>query len=110
MRARELAPSYIALGHIFPTNTKQMPSRPQGLVRLHHYRALMQDWPTVAIGGISEERIAAVKESGVGSIALVSAITGSDDWQGATARLLTAVGAGDPARSAIAVQEVAHAL
>jgi hydroxymethylpyrimidine kinase/phosphomethylpyrimidine kinase/thiamine-phosphate diphosphorylase len=110
MRARELAPSYIALGHIFPTNTKQMPSRPQGLVRLHHYRALMQDWPTVAIGGISEERIATVKASGVGSIALVSAITGSDDWQGATARLLAAVGAGDPARSAIAVQEVAHAL
>ncbi|MCE9944239.1 thiamine phosphate synthase [Aeromonas rivipollensis] len=110
MRARELAPSYIALGHIFPTNTKQMPSRPQGLVRLHHYRALMQDWPTVAIGGISEERIVAVQESGVGSIALVSAITGSDDWQGATARLLAAVGAGDPARSAIAVQEVAHAL
>lgn len=110
MRARELAPSYIALGHIFPTNTKQMPSRPQGLVRLHHYRALMQDWPTVAIGGISEERIAAVQESGVGSIALVSAITGSDDWQGATARLLAAVGAGDPARSAMAVQEVAHAL
>ncbi|UBO74353.1 thiamine phosphate synthase [Aeromonas rivuli] len=110
MRARELAPSYIALGHIFPTNTKQMPSRPQGLVRLHHYRALMQDWPTVAIGGISEERIAAVQASGVGSIALVSAITGSDDWQGATARLLAAVGAGDPARSAIVAQEVAHAL
>ncbi len=82
MRARELAPSYMALGHIFPTNTKAMPSRPQGLVRLHRYRALMCDWPTVAIGGINEERVAAVKASGVGSIALVSAITASDDWQG----------------------------
>jgi hydroxymethylpyrimidine kinase/phosphomethylpyrimidine kinase/thiamine-phosphate diphosphorylase len=110
MRARELAPSYIALGHIFPTNTKAMPSRPQGLVRLHHYRALMAQWPTVAIGGIGEERVAAVKASGVGSIALVSAITGSDDWRGATARLLAAVGSGDPARSAIAAQEVEHAL
>lgn len=110
MRARELAPSYIALGHIFPTNTKQMPSRPQGLVRLHHYRALMADWPTVAIGGIGEPRIAQVQESGVGSIALVSAITASGDWQGATARLLTAVGAGDPALSAIPAKEATHAL
>ncbi|MNF73069.1 Thiamine-phosphate synthase [compost metagenome] len=110
MRARELAPSYIALGHIFPTNTKQMPSRPQGLVRLHHYRALMAQWPTVAIGGIGEERVAAVKESGVGSIALVSAITGSDDWRGATARLLAAVGAGDEPLSATVMREVEHAL
>ncbi|MGL6287597.1 thiamine phosphate synthase [Aeromonas hydrophila] len=110
MRARELAPSYIALGHIFPTNTKQMPSRPQGLVRLHHYRALMAGWPTVAIGGIGESRIAQVQESGVGSIALVSAITASDDWQGATARLLAAVGAGDPVLSAIPAKEAAHAL
>ncbi|MGU5768695.1 phosphomethylpyrimidine kinase [Aeromonas sp. YN13HZO-058] len=113
MRARELAPSYIALGHIFPTNTKAMPSRPQGLVRLHRYRALMGDWPTVAIGGISEERVAAVKGSGVGSIALVSAITASDDWQGATERLLAAVGAGDEPRSAqlmTDMQEAVHAL
>lgn len=109
MRARELAPSYIALGHIFPTNTKQMPSRPQGLVRLHHYRALMADWPTVAIGGIGESRIAQVQESGVGSIALVSAITASDDWQSATARLLAAVGAGDPALSASSELEATHA-
>ncbi|WP_368163589.1 thiamine phosphate synthase [Aeromonas sp. R6-2] len=110
MRARELAPSYIALGHIFPTNTKAMPSRPQGLERLHRYRALMCDWPTVAIGGISEERVAAVKGSGVGSIALVSAITGSRDWQGATERLLAAVGAGDEPRSACVMREVEHAL
>ncbi|MEI4984926.1 thiamine phosphate synthase [Aeromonas caviae] len=110
MRARELAPSYIALGHIFPTNTKAMPSRPQGLARLHHYRALMAQWPTVAIGGISEERVAAVKASGVGSIALVSAITASDDWQGATKRLLAAVGAGDEPRSACVIREAEHAL
>ena len=38
-------------------------------------------------------------------------VTGAASGIGeATARLLAAVGAGDPARSAIAVQEVAHAL
>lgn len=110
MRARELNPSYIALGHIFPTNTKAMPSRPQGLRRLQRYRALMADWPTVAIGGISEARVAAVKASGVGSIALVSAITGSRDWQGATKRLLAAVGAGDEPHSATAMRGAEHAL
>ena len=36
----------------------------RGLVRLHRYRALMAEWPTVAIGGISEERVAAVKGQG----------------------------------------------
>ncbi|OCQ43534.1 hypothetical protein A6767_21640 [Aeromonas veronii] len=48
--------------------------------------------------------------SGVGSIALVSAITASDDWQGATERLLAAVGAGDEPRSATVIQEAEHAL
>jgi hydroxymethylpyrimidine kinase/phosphomethylpyrimidine kinase/thiamine-phosphate diphosphorylase len=70
----------------------------------------MAQWPTVAIGGIGEERVAAVKESGVGSIALVSAITGSGDWRGATARLLAAVGAGDEPLSATVMREVEHAL
>ena len=62
------------------------------------------------VGGISEERVAAVKASGVGSIALVSAITASDDWQGATERLLAAVGAGDEPRSACVIREAEHAL
>ena len=33
LRIVQIHPSYIALGHIFPTTTKQMPSKPQGLVR-----------------------------------------------------------------------------
>ena len=35
-RAKTLRPSYIALGHIFPTTTKDMPSKPQGLKALKH--------------------------------------------------------------------------
>ncbi|MCA2442330.1 MULTISPECIES: thiamine phosphate synthase, partial [Vibrio] len=30
LRIVQINPSYIALGHIFPTTTKQMPSKPQG--------------------------------------------------------------------------------
>ncbi len=79
LRAKQLQPSYIALGHIFETQTKDMPSDPQGLERLHKYAALLADTPTVAIGGINLQRAPAVRATGVGSIAVVTAITQADD-------------------------------
>ncbi|QGU09001.1 thiamine phosphate synthase [Leclercia sp. J807] len=88
-------PSYIALGHVFPTQTKQMPSAPQGLEQLARHIDRLGDYPTVAIGGISLERAPAVLATGVGSIAVVSAITQADDWQAATTQLLQLAGAGD---------------
>ncbi len=94
-RALMARPSYIALGHVFPTNTKQMPSAPQGLTQLAAHIRTLGDYPTVAIGGISIDRVPAVLATGVGSVALVSAITQAPDWQAATAQLLELVGAGD---------------
>ncbi len=88
-------PSYIALGHVFPTQTKQMPSAPQGLEQLASHIERLADYPTVAIGGISLERAPAVLATGVGSIAVVSAITQANDWQAATAQLLQLAGVGD---------------
>ena len=88
-------PSYIALGHVFPTQTKQMPSAPQGLEQLAQHIQRLDDYPTVAIGGISLERAAGVLATGVGSVAVVSAITQAADWRQATARLLEIAGAGD---------------
>lgn len=94
-RALTACPSYIALGHVFPTNTKKMPSSPQGLVKLAEHIKTLGDYPTVAIGGISIERAPAVLATGVGSIAVVSAITQAPDWRIATAQLLEMAGAGD---------------
>lgn len=94
-RALAARPSYIALGHVFPTNTKQMPSAPQGLEQLAAHIKTLGDYPTVAIGGISLERVPAVLATGVGSVAVVSAITQAANWQTATALLLELVGAGD---------------
>ncbi|WP_318372576.1 thiamine phosphate synthase [Enterobacter sp.] len=88
-------PSYIALGHVFPTQTKQMPSAPQGLQQLARHITRLEDYPTVAIGGISLERAPAVLDTGVGSIAVVSAITQAADWRAATKELLKLAGAGD---------------
>ncbi|MFI8418485.1 thiamine phosphate synthase [Serratia sp. NPDC078593] len=87
-RAKAVKPSYIALGHIFPTQTKNMPSAPQGLTELQRHVADLPDFPTVAIGGIDIDRVPAVLASGVGSIAVVSAITKAADWRAATADLL----------------------
>lgn len=50
-------PSYIALGHIFPTQTKQMPSSPQGLTQLAVHMRRLENYPTVAIGGITLKRV-----------------------------------------------------
>ncbi|EOC1348849.1 thiamine phosphate synthase [Cronobacter turicensis] len=93
--ALAVRPSYIALGHVFPTQTKQMPSAPQGLAQLATHVKRLGDYPTVAIGGISLERAPAVLETGVGSIAVVSAITHAPDWRAATQRLLELAGVGD---------------
>ncbi|MCW9689801.1 thiamine phosphate synthase [Proteus terrae] len=90
-RAKALRPSYIALGHIFPTTTKDMPSKPQGLKALKHQVEQTPNFPTVAIGGISLERVPDVVATGVGSIALVSAITKAPDWQQVTRKLLELV-------------------
>ncbi|WP_373316991.1 ThiF family adenylyltransferase [Shewanella hafniensis] len=78
--AHQYSPSYIALGHIFPTTTKQMPSAPQGLAKLTHYVALLKDhYPLVAIGGIDLDNLAKVKATGVANIAVVRAITEAQD-------------------------------
>lgn len=85
-RAQSLHPSYIALGHVFATATKVMPSQPQGLERLARYRAVVGgDVPTVAIGGIKHQHLPAVAACGVDAVAVVTAITEADDpvaaWQ-----------------------------
>ncbi|MGL5668693.1 MAG: thiamine phosphate synthase, partial [Shewanella sp.] len=80
LRAHQYAPSYIALGHIFPTTTKQMPSAPQGLFKLTHYVELLNaHYPLVAIGGIGPSNLAQVKATGVSNIAVVRAITEAID-------------------------------
>ena len=87
LRARQIRPSYIALGHIFATQTKLMPSQPQGIARLKRYAALCSDVATVAIGGINAERIDAVLACGVSGVAVVSAITAQQQPEQAFSQL-----------------------
>ena len=83
-----LRPSYIALGHIFPTQSKIMPSAPQGIANLAAQVKDLGDIPTVAIGGITASHFADVLATGVSSIAVISAVTQAEDWQSAVKNLL----------------------
>ncbi len=80
-RAHGIRPSYLALGPIFPTTTKVMKFRDQGLAQLKRWAELLkQDYTLTAIGGISLERAPAVLATGVGSCAMVSAITTAESF------------------------------
>ncbi|WP_206950919.1 thiamine phosphate synthase [Trinickia acidisoli] len=88
LRALHFRPSYLAFGAIFPTGTKTLVTPPQGLVRLERYvRLLGAHVPLVAIGGIDLSRLAAVLATGVGSAAVVSAVTAAPDPAQAVERL-----------------------
>lgn len=79
--AQQLRPSYLAVGAIFPTKTKDMTGQIQGIDNLKQMLNLTDTIPVVAIGGINLERASGVWQTGVDSIAVVTAITESKNYQ-----------------------------
>lgn len=77
--AQQLKPSYLAIGAIFPTKTKNMTGQIQGVENLKQILELATDIPVVAIGGINHLRAEQVWQTGVDSIAVVTAITESEN-------------------------------
>lgn len=73
--AQQLQPSYLAVGAIFPTKTKDMTGQIQGLDNLRQIMNLATNIPVVAIGGINQQRAAQVWKTGVSAVAVVTAIT-----------------------------------
>ena len=88
LRADAVAPSYIALGAVFPTTLKKMATEPQGVARLGGYVQLMQGYPLVAIGGIGAAQFPEILATGVGSIAVVRALVQAPHPEQAAAALL----------------------
>lgn len=88
LRADALSPSYIAMGAVYATTLKDMPTAPQGPSRLAVYARVLRDHSLVAIGGIDESRFAQVLPSGVGSVAVVRAIVGAPDPAAAARQLM----------------------
>ena len=93
LRAAQHEPSYIALGAVFPTTLKRMATAPQGLGRLNMYARLMRQHSLVAIGGIDLNAMPAVLQTGVGSVAVVRAITGADDVAASVRQLMDCMSA-----------------
>jgi thiamine-phosphate pyrophosphorylase len=91
LRADRLSPSYIAMGAVYATTLKDMPTAPQGPARLAAYARLLRDHALVAIGGIDEARFAEVLPSGVGSVAVVRAIVAAADPAAAARQLMQAL-------------------
>jgi len=79
--ARAAQPSYLAIGPVYPTTLKVMPYEPVGLERLQDWARLAAPYPVVAIGGITLERMADVRNCGVDGVAVVSAVTQAADPQ-----------------------------
>ena len=96
-RAHGVRPSYVAIGPIYATTTKPMKFAPQGIARLKRWVDLMKShYPLTAIGGIDIERAPGVMATGVGSIAVVRAITDAPNPVEAVASLRAAMRAGHP--------------
>ncbi|WP_080403279.1 thiamine phosphate synthase [Burkholderia ubonensis] len=82
LRALHVRPSYLALGPVFATTTKAVAAPPQGLARIARYaRFAGARAPLVAIGGVGPDTLPAVLATGVGSVAVVSAVTGAADYR-----------------------------
>jgi hydroxymethylpyrimidine kinase/phosphomethylpyrimidine kinase/thiamine-phosphate diphosphorylase len=85
--AQQLKPSYLAIGAIFPTKTKNMTGQIQGVKNLQQILTLATDIPVVAIGGINQQNAAQVCQTGCDSIAVVTAITEAENPELATLQL-----------------------
>ncbi|MFQ6019105.1 MAG: thiamine phosphate synthase, partial [Kiloniellaceae bacterium] len=77
---------YVGVGPVYPTATKPDAGAAIGVAGLKSLRALLP-LPVVAIGGIAAGNAAAVVASGADGIAVVSAICGAGDPEGAAKRL-----------------------
>lgn len=84
--SQQLKPSYLAIGAIYPTKTKDMTGQIQGLDNLVDTLKLATHIPVVAIGGINLERAEHVLNTGVDSIAVVTAITEAESPEAAVAQ------------------------
>ncbi|WP_022980015.1 thiamine phosphate synthase, partial [Ideonella sp. B508-1] len=76
-RAAGLRPSYIACGPVWPTTTKTMPWRPQGLDNLAWWAALSPA-PVVAIGGVLQpDQARMTAAAGASAVCLVRGLVGA---------------------------------
>ncbi|MDA9556675.1 thiamine phosphate synthase [Vibrio sp.] len=91
LKARQIHPSYIAIGAIFPTYTKDMTGQIQGVQTLAAIHRLNRQYehpiPIVAIGGINCDNVTFLVDVGIENVAVVSAITKATCYKTAVKRM-----------------------
>ena len=70
---------YVGIGPIYPTNSKSDAKKPNGTKFLKEVASLYPDLPIVGIGGITPDNITHVLEAGADGVAVVSAISLSEN-------------------------------
>ncbi|WP_181692414.1 thiamine phosphate synthase [Natronomonas sp. LN261] len=90
--AESAGADYLGVGAVYGTTSKETTPE-QSNVGLERIRAVREavDVPFVGIGGITPDNAAAVVRAGADGVAVISAITGSDDPEAATRRIAEAV-------------------
>lgn len=79
-RALALKPSYIAVGPIHPTTSKEVGFPPQGIEGLKRWRRSLK-CPLVAIGGISLDNAQEVLDAGADAIAVIRDVAASSNGE-----------------------------
>jgi len=87
VRAQSEGADYIAVGSIYPTSSKDK-YKLVGLETLRRIKKKISS-PLIAIGGINETNVEEVIGSGADGVAVISAILGEKDVEGATRKLVT---------------------
>ncbi|MFH0346427.1 thiamine phosphate synthase [Bacillus vallismortis] len=82
-QAEEDGADYIGLGPIYPTETKKDTKAVQGVSLIEAVRRQGIGIPIVGIGGITIENAAPVIQAGADGVSMISAISQTDDPEGA---------------------------
>lgn len=97
LRAQEESADYLGVGAVFPTATKD-DARAVAVDELQKIKEAVTI-PVVAIGGINEQNLPALKETGIDGIAVVSAVLGKEDIRKAARDLMKIIKKQFPSRS-----------
>ena len=84
--SEEQGADYLAVGAIFPTNTKEK-TRPAGLQTLEQVKP-RASVPIVAIGGINKDNVSQVMRAGADAVCVISAVIGDPNPEEAARRLI----------------------
>lgn len=79
VEAIKLPVDYIAVGPVFPTETKENPDAVVGIETIKTVRAAIGSFPLVAIGGINFRNFREVLNAGADSVAIVSDLLSEPD-------------------------------